>query len=81
MFVALVIDLHGEVPVPRAVGSYARSVVEASVRRRVTEASARLGHAAETSPLDILTRLIASESSTLTSDLLRLEAEPVAVVA
>lgn len=79
--VALLIDLYAEVPLPGAVASYARAVVEDAVRRRITEAATRLGQAAASSGLDTLAGVVATESTAIVEGITRLALPPVAVVA
>lgn len=77
----LLVDLLTEVPVPQAAASYARAVVEASVRRRVVMAATRLSQAAEGADLDTLSHLVADETYSLTVALARLHDAPLAVTA
>lgn len=77
----LLVDLLTEVPIPQAATAYARSVVEASVRRRVTMAATRLSQAAEGSDVDTLAHLVADEAYALQTALQRLTVAPLEVVA
>ena len=79
--VALIVDLYATVPLPGAVESYARAVVQEAVRRRVATAAERLAQAADCSPLDGLVTVVASEAAALVTECARLEAAPLAVVA
>jgi len=72
----VIVDLYTQVPIPAAAEHYARSVVEASMRRRVIETCTRLAQAAEGSNLDTLCQLIATESEALATDVNRLAVSP-----
>jgi replicative DNA helicase len=78
---ALLVDLHSEVPLPGAVTSYGRAIVEASVRRRITAAAERWTRAADDAPLDVLTRLVTDETAAVAEAVDRLAAWPLEVVA
>lgn len=76
----LLVDLHTEVPIPAAVLSYRQAVVEAAVRRRISEAAERWTRAADEAPLDVLARLVADESAAVAEAVDRLAAAPLVVV-
>ncbi len=72
--VALLADLYGEVPIPAAVHSYGRAVVEAAVRRAVLASSVRVTRAADEAPVDVLHRVAIDEANALVIAVLRLVA-------
>lgn len=55
-------DLLAATPLPQNVGTYARTVLEHSARRRLTEAAERLAQAAGQSALTDLTTMVVEES-------------------
>jgi replicative DNA helicase len=79
--VALIVDLYAEVPLPTAVESYARAVLAESVRRRVLTACERMQQAAEGSPLEGLSTVVAVEAVAAVVACRRLTEPPLAVVA
>lgn len=74
----LVIDWFTSVPIPAAVGHYARAVIELSVRRRIIEATTRLSQAADGSSFDTLCDLISTESGAMNTATRRLSVRQMA---
>lgn len=68
----LLVDLLTECPVPVSAPAYARAVVEASVRRRVTMAATRLANVADDGSLDALAHVVTSEAAALSDAMARL---------
>lgn len=74
--VGLIVDLYGNVPVPAAVQSYGRTVVELAARRRLATAAERLADAADSSGLDTLIDLVERETAAVLQTFGRLAAAP-----
>ena len=79
--IALIVDLYANVPLPDAVESYARYVVQEAVRRRVAAAATRLAQASDHSTLDGLVAVVADEAAAIVAACSRLDAAPLEVVA
>lgn len=72
----LVVDLYREVPLPAAIESYGRIVVEVAARTRVTKAAQRLADAADSLSLEYLVTLVDDETRAMLGALGRLTAAP-----